>query len=348
MEAGAPANEQPDRLPPGRARAADPARGLLRQADVDSFDEMLGAISKGRAVMFVGAGPSVPFYGTGYDLASCLCDEARLAHRNESLPRVAERCLATLGKRRYSEILIDKFGNLHDDVHQSVHLLMARAPFDAYLTTNYDTCIERAFAIQGRRHGDVLSHPDTLSAGDLGNKSVFHIHGRIADANQDPDSLQVVLAESEYAKAYNPENGHLSDLLGEVLVKSATRTIVLCGYSFSEPNCVLDSLSRASSRLEQLARTYAKGEPETAKPPKRKHYALLAVPSFPDVTYWEETAADVDRLLEGPRAACQPVVELVSILYANTDPSGREKGHEYLRRLLTACADVKLVAAKGG
>jgi len=332
-------------LPPGMRKVANAELGLLRECDVVSFQEMLGTIAEGRAVLFVGAGPSVPFYGTGQDLASHLCDEARLVRQNETLFTVADKCRAKLGSRRYSEILIQKFGDRHQDVHQSVHLLMARAPFDAYVTTNYDPCIEEAFVVQGLQHGLVHSYPDVFGAADLGNKSVFHIHGLIKDAGQDPNSLQVVLAEAEYREAYDPDDGYLSTFLEEVMIKS-TRTVIFCGYSFKEPSCVLESLDRGSARLERLLKKYTEGIEKPAQSCKRKHYVLLSVPSFPDLTYWEETAADVDRLLEMPRTACRPVVDLISVLYANPNPSDLERGHEHLRRLLQACADVQLVAKR--
>ncbi|HEV7517597.1 MAG TPA: SIR2 family protein [Thermoanaerobaculia bacterium] len=192
----------------------------------------------GRCVLFAGAGLSawakLPTWG---ELLATLVAEVRdegavtdaeelqtLLAANQYL-QVADCCKERLGQRFY-EVLRSLRGG--DGPVPEPHRLALRLPFAAWVTTNYDKLLERAYTAEhGGDQPRVLTHKDSL--GTLlfdGAPFILKAHGDI----DRPDT--VVLTARDYSALIqgNPSfNAFFSALL-------LTKAILFVGYSLSDPD----------------------------------------------------------------------------------------------------------------
>ncbi|XXF77297.1 SIR2 family protein [Myxococcaceae bacterium GXIMD 01537] len=199
-------------------------------------------IQEGRCIVFVGAGLSA---GAGLptwkrllldvvgEVASALPggereeEELRRLVEQNKLLEVADHCKERLGGGFHS-LLTERLRGDTAPVPETFRLLM-RMPFAAWVTTNYDKLLERAYSEERGGYPRVLTHMDTEPLGRLlfdGGQFVLKAHGDI------DRSGTVVLTSRDYADIIhaNPSfNAVFSSLL-------LTRALLFVGYSLSDPD----------------------------------------------------------------------------------------------------------------
>ncbi len=161
-----------------------------------------------KCAVFIGAGISM---STGYpslqQLLQKMAIEADIDELKEKV--ITDNWMddfqvirTALGEKHYRDCLIRIFDHrTKDSEFNSVHLCVMNIPFCAYVTTNYDPCLEFAARHSLRslnRHP--FSYPN-LPPVDLKGGHIFHLHGYL-----DPDNHSsvntLVLSREDYDDAY--------------------------------------------------------------------------------------------------------------------------------------------------
>ena len=341
-------------LPKGMERVADATLGLVRPEDVMAYREMLQAIKGGRSVLFLGAGPSSYHYGTWDELVDDLLDRARLIPLpNETIFETVDRCQQRLGPGEYANVLLKRFDRKPADAPGTVYDLLARVNFDAFVTTNFDCCLEYAGEDAEGIVGRVYEYPNDYSVANIGQRCVFHVHGRIVPGKTDAASLRVVLSESEYERAYQTRT-ELRVLVSELLCAS-DRTVVFYGTGFRDHSLLFESVKRGH---DELKKTISALRDDGRGIRTRRHFAFASVPTFDErsrygLAYWQE---GVDARLDGMGSVLrdyEPEVQIVPVLYADPNPRDKAMSHRFLTEILrdmrTECQyqGGKLVVEKG-
>jgi hypothetical protein len=109
-------------------------------------------------------------------------------------------------------------------------LNLLKIPFCAYITTNYDPCIEFA----SRQHPFSLPpykfvYPN-LPVTELKNRHIFHVHGYIDPENKESVNT-VVLSRNEYIDAYE-KSGIVSNFLHSLFTDL---DVLFIGFGWSDP-----------------------------------------------------------------------------------------------------------------
>lgn len=174
----------------------------------ENFEALVTAIERGKCAVFIGAGLSTSI---GYpSLKDLLWEMAREAELHELQEKEVDDGWADdfqiikdkLGLNRYREILKRIFD--HKKRNQRYNPLLTNIlniPFCAFVTTNYDPCLEFAatnlsLSTKIRR----FSYPN-LPPTQLTGKHIFHPHGFI-DPDK-PDSVNtIILSQDEFSDAY--------------------------------------------------------------------------------------------------------------------------------------------------
>lgn len=157
-------------------------------------------------VCWVGSGLSNLFYKDWPGAVDCLCrncsvppwpDSGRKASPDQLIDKAEECKRADCGS--YEATLASLFGDHMVPTRQAFSWLI-KAPFKAYVTTNFDPLLSEAAAVFG--YEDVFSYPllpPTNLA--LKKKPLFYVHGH-ARRNGVPTGRDLVLARSEFDEAY--------------------------------------------------------------------------------------------------------------------------------------------------
>ncbi len=197
-------------------------------------------IKEGRCVVFVGAGLSA---GAGLPTWSGLlnriietssfpggdeeAEELKGLVTKGKLLEVADHLKERLGSSFHSQLTEQVRGDT--GVLPETFKLLMRIPFAAWVTTNYDKLLERAYSEVQGGFPRVLTHMDTEPLGRLlfdSGKFVLKAHGDIDRHGT------VVLTSRDYAEIIhaNPSfNAVFSSLL-------LTRALLFVGYSLSDPD----------------------------------------------------------------------------------------------------------------
>jgi hypothetical protein len=193
----------------------------------------------GRCVLFVGAGLSI---ASGMPTWRELMDELLAksqnyltdATRNEldgllaagRYMEVAEYCRERIGRTELSTFISQRFGNSLGNVSEA-HEVIARLPFAAIVTTNYDKLLELAHVkVRGRM-------PKTLTHRDLRGTVLFDKNLFILKAHGDLDRPEeIVLTASDYREIIH-KNPAFNAVMAALLLSKA---ILFVGYSISDPN----------------------------------------------------------------------------------------------------------------
>jgi SIR2-like domain len=203
-------------------------------------DWMMEKISRGQAILFLGAGSSKGAVGP----------KGEKALRGEELrDRISERFLggkkkdrplsevADYAKNESSLFEVQHFvGELFEPLQPApFHALIATFRWHAIVTTNYDLVVERAYQKCGapiQRAVPILSDGDKFQQkiSDPGATPLLKLHGCVTRLN-DPN-LPLILASEEYAKH---KKGR------ELLFRHFTDwakgyPIIFCGYEIADPN----------------------------------------------------------------------------------------------------------------
>ncbi len=233
--------------------------------------ELISLISSGEAIAFVGAGLSSPIgYPPWNILLEKLCSEAN-NFGSFSLPSGVDTDAleyadaikkhfrkAPNGLEQYESILGREYEPKRTGKnHTSTHQTLVKLPFRAFITTNYEDCIEYALQESFIAKGIIRSNCGlTIKSNssdrhlvsrflrsiseptDPANVFVAHLHGHW------DDTKNIILTASDYLLAYEgrcepkrDDNGPIAYTLHKLLAWSlfATRRMVFIGFSMDDP-----------------------------------------------------------------------------------------------------------------
>ena len=253
-------------------------------------EAVLSLISSGEAIAFVGAGLSLPLKYPSWDalLATLQAQAHQIAtfnppdHIQHDFLQYAE---AIKDHFKKTDGGIDQYRNLigrefsprdSGENCTRTHQCLVKLPFRAFITTNYDVCIELALqdfsmAEMGRARTDpgviikankADRHLISLFLRSISKKSerhccfVAHLHGRW------DDTQNIILTTTDYADAYGDAPVHSSNHLGSQSITLhrqliwslfATRRMVFVGCSMDDPYIkrLLDTVARDLWEFDQ-------------------------------------------------------------------------------------------------
>jgi hypothetical protein len=203
--------------------------------DIEKLDGLIHQISLRKCCAFIGAGLS---HDAGYprwgDIVSQLKISAEVATGREiDLPPdpnwdQIEKLRTLMGEELYLSQLQIVFGPDGKLTYLPVHHAIVNTPFIAFVTTNYDYCLENA-ASAASKQVTVEYYPE-LDITHLRDGHIFHIHGVITPDNPQALIGSVVLSKSDYERAYQQGTG-LPRFLASL---SEFYTLVFFGYSLGD------------------------------------------------------------------------------------------------------------------
>ena len=215
------------------------------------YHKMVEIVRRGRCAAFIGAGTSMP---VGYPGLSNLLDElAREANLDDLTASEGshegvtndwmddfQRIKNMLGDERYRDCLMRIFdARRRDQRFNPILLNILAIPFCAFVTTNFDRCLEFATSHSPIAPQTIPFTYPNLPVTELREKNIFHVHGMIDEG--DPSSIKsVVLTKDEYAEAYE---GHGSTAIF-LRALFSDLDVVFIGFGWTD-FVVLDAVERA-------------------------------------------------------------------------------------------------------
>ncbi|HYH95957.1 SIR2 family protein [Hyalangium sp.] len=151
---------------------------------------------------------------------------ARLVEKGKLL-EVADFCKEKLGGA-YHQFLTDQVRGDLAQLPRTHHVLM-HLPFSAWVTTNYDKLLERAYSEVKGGFPKTLTHKDTEALGRLlfdGGQFILKAHGDI----DRPET--VVLTSRDYSEIIHA-NPSFNEIFSGLLL---TKAVLFVGYSLSDPD----------------------------------------------------------------------------------------------------------------
>ena len=191
-----------------------------------------------------------------------------------------------MGSTRYRKFLEQEFHpTIEKDPSRTIHLDLLETPFNAYLTTNFDSCLENA----AERVPDVSQihvHP-ILEAAHLRSRHIYHLHGKAYDGDRSIVDT-IVLTASDYEHAYTARSG-IRSLIRELFVHQA---VLFIGFRLTDPESRFTPSDPAFDQVLKFA-----WEDYQALSEDVLHYGLGR---FRDKTHWALLPAvskkDVEQL----------------------------------------------------
>ena len=247
-----------------------------RPDDAKRYHQLVSEIAAHRCSVLVGAGLSIP---AGYpswtelirDLANAAgipFSEEAVASGGRGLLRLAGRCRTAMGVNNYHQFLQEVFHAAGKEPFRTIHLDLLEMPFNAFITTNFDLCLENA----AERTGDIAQvhvYP-ILEASHLRSRHIYHIHGRAYGENGNSTVGTILLTESDYEEAY-VSHLEIRTLLRDVFVH---QTVLFIGFGLKDP--ALDQVLEAS-RKEYLSLNEATLRRDVGQLREKIHFALMPV-----------------------------------------------------------------------
>jgi formylglycine-generating enzyme required for sulfatase activity len=188
--------------------------------------ELVTAIARGDAVLFVGAGLSAGAGLPGWSaLLAPLADEIELpAEKRGDLLRVAQYCQNELGRQRVIEAILNATDTTGKPVTEN-HRRLVRLGCATWITTNYDDLLERTLREAGISPRTVVED-NTLSFTTGETVTLLKPHG---DRGQS-ESIIVTKADYDTLALQRPlMQSKLKTLLAE-------KTFLFLGYSLRDPD----------------------------------------------------------------------------------------------------------------
>ncbi len=218
-------------------------------AEIPIPPQLLVHLREGRMVLFAGAGMSaqagLPTWGSLIDdaIAATVAEAMQGDEAKAELEKmrasgkwlqIADHCKVKLGPGGYAQLMTERLGDAGRPVPQA-HRLAVRLPFAAWITTNYDKLLERAYAEERGGLPKTLTSLDTEALGRLlfdGAPFVLKAHGDL----DKPDSL--VFTSRDYRDLIHA-NVAFSAAFSAILL---THSVLFVGYSLADPdfNLLLD------------------------------------------------------------------------------------------------------------
>jgi len=161
-------------------------------------------ISAGDCVAFLGAGVSMPDYPDWRDLVAKLakvCGVQEPPKPQASLKELAEQARRT-DEGAYWDVLHYEFQNRKCPETAYRYHMLARIPFKAYLTTNFDPLILDILKLH--RNIAFCEYP-WLPTERLCESPgvVFYLHGRMRPSKAPANHPEIILTESDFKEAYD-------------------------------------------------------------------------------------------------------------------------------------------------
>ena len=212
------------------------------------FEKLVELLETGEAVGFVGAGASAPLYPLWTGLIETLADEAVTTRKadgrkrdfwcrkaSEKPDKIAKQIRDVLDTGVYAGLMRRLFGPKPDGGRRftDTHARLLGLPFQGFVTTNYDPCLDEAcFELRKARKPVPFTWSDDRvelwwreEPADARELPILHAHGRFDDS----DSL--VLCIDDYRKVYG-EAAPYRELLGHLFTR---KRLVFVGFGFSDP-----------------------------------------------------------------------------------------------------------------
>lgn len=204
-----------------------------------NIENLIQVINQDECCIFIGSGLSIPAgYPRWVDLIAKLKQAVEIRGGTNSLdPSMSNWSLTDyyreyLGDAHYFQLVTSLFSPDGKEVFRPVHQVILEIPFHAYITTNYDCCLENA-AIFLRKHTKTHFYPE-LDSSYLREGHIFHVHGFL-DPNDTTGTIgTIVLTERDYERAYRPSTV-LPTFLAQLFF---FHTIVFIGYSMSDDDLI--------------------------------------------------------------------------------------------------------------
>ena len=184
----------------------------------------------------------------------------------------AQICRNRIGIEKFNEFLIERFSpdNNQQDT-TSIHRDLVHVPFNGIITTNYDSCIEKAFEKEEIEVNLPLYHP-YLDLTVLKDKipTIQHIHGYIDPANPLGTIGSVILTTDDFLEGYPVENpGQIREFLYHLFDH---QSVIFLGFGFDEE--LIDILEIVKERKEDQ-RIFAENRKLDPPSTKIQHFAIL-------------------------------------------------------------------------
>jgi hypothetical protein len=202
----------------------DPAQNSINR------NALKAAIAKGECVAFIGAGVSAPDYPLWPRLIDELCSDFKLSETElkncDSMQRA--EVIQNKDPQKYYAKLKDIFDRKKTINSEYRYHLLKRIGFYSYYTTNFDPLMIDVFSL----HENVAySCYPGINCADHKQNGLYYLHGRI-DPDRPTDPISIVLANSEYQRAY----ATASLLPGFVLHMFTRYSVCFVGCSFADEN----------------------------------------------------------------------------------------------------------------
>lgn len=151
-----------------------------------------------------------------------------------------------LGIERYNARLIEYFDyRTKNQQFNPILLNLLNIPFCAYITTNYDPCLEFASRqTPTAARPTIYSFPDELPLSELKHEQIFHIHGYVEPDNQESVG-SIILAREEYEYAYKT-NDFVSYFLHGVFSEV---DVLFIGFGWNDLE-LIETITRAKKTRE--------------------------------------------------------------------------------------------------
>ena len=212
----------------------------------ESYQELIRAISRGRCVILVGAGASKSLgYPLWSELLAHIIEKAKAEAPSKSdALSILDNCSPD-NYLQFAQILEDEMGRkfVNDHINEQyalkapayseLHKIIAKIPFEHYLTTNYDEVIENAVAnVYKQDPGKQINFLNDEQRSDFikitteknAQKHIVHLHGIV----NNPEGF--ILTEKDYSKYYVGELKFIEKLK---IIYSTYRWLFV-GFSFSD------------------------------------------------------------------------------------------------------------------
>jgi hypothetical protein len=189
-------------------KARDPLN-FPNETSQHDYETLLKVVEGGECAVFIGAGLSKPIgYPSLQDLLHEMATEAEISdlvgkevdnHWSEDFQVIKN----ALGRERYRGCLRKIFDHTKRNVpYNPILINILNIPFCAFVTTNYDPCLELATMVLPTTFmRNTYSYPNSPTT-KLTGKHIFHPHGYIDPQN--PDSVtSIILSQDEFIDAYD-------------------------------------------------------------------------------------------------------------------------------------------------
>jgi hypothetical protein len=302
---------------------------FCENTDLALFESLLDVIRNDNCCVFVGAGISV---NSGYPLTTDLLEHIR-TQSDVSIEELEEKAdfrekASFLHERmgdEFFEALSLRFDSDHFNINSSVAIQehLVHLPFKSYVTTNYDSCIADAAALQDIKFEDSQSYP-VLSIKNLEQFGLYQIHGRIYP-NDVQRSSDIVFTSESYDEAY-AATSRLPLLLNGIF---DTYDFLFLGFGLEEP--MLEAILALCKRREEVPTYWGNNASQ-----RRRRFALLPIMEEhmdPSVYSKEQLQAHIDKMRQKDDLMNRDYGIMVIRYYANKYHSQLKKIVEYMYRI---------------